>query len=248
MEEQIKQLSVYLKDQISKGVSEDVLKGVSLGQGWNEGDFFKALALAKGQALPPTPSGAPVPPSPSGLSQNQSMVSFDSLMKNVKFMMTVKTIALYSAIAYVFIQIVGSLGQNIFLRYSLFRGLGIGSIVYVIVTGLVCGVLGGLIFYFFYDKIKGFIKTIPFVSTYLKNMFTFIWIPALVGEIISTAFAIIPLLGVSSSSMMRLIYGYSGVNPFSIITSILISSVVSLVAYFFYAKKVSEKLGSYYPW
>lgn len=72
MEEQIKQLSQYLKDQLALGVPEDTLKQASLAQGWDEANFTKALTMAKFNVpLPPTPASPVVPaPSPAPLSKN----------------------------------------------------------------------------------------------------------------------------------------------------------------------------------
>ncbi len=253
MEDNIKQLSLYFKENLDKGILEEDLKKASLIQGWNEADINKALELAKiNTPLPPTPqstiSSIPVPSS-SGASTGQMSPntqgytpingnSVDSLMKNHKFVETVKVVAIYGAVLTLINYIVSFYSRSIFLTryYGSYRlTIPFAYFIQFAVSAAIGGVIGGVLFYFFYDPIKNFVKGSAFLSKHIHNMFTLFWKPTLFFTIIGFLLALLPILATIFISS-------------KIFLNIVITSVAQLVIYYFYAKKLSEKLEQYYPW
>jgi hypothetical protein len=253
MEDNTKQLSSYFKENLDKGILEEDLRKASLVQGWNEADINKALELAKiNTPLPPTPnptvSNVPVPPS-SSTSAGQippnttgytpiNGNSVDSLMKNHKFIETVKTVAIYGAIFTLINYIVGFYSRSIFLTryYGSYKfTIPFANFIQFAISAAIGGVIGGVLFYFFYDPIKNWVKGSAFLSKHMHNMFTLFWKPTLFFTVIGFLLSFLPILAtIFVSSKLFL--------------NIVVTSVVQLVVYYLYSKKLSEKLEQYYPW
>lgn len=253
MEEQIKQLSKYLKDQIALGVSEDTLKQASLSQGWDEANFTKALTMAKFNVpLPPTPA-SPVAPAlslvpPPATSSSTVAPAFDmnTIMKNDKLVSTIKTFLIFSPIIMAVNGLIGILNHNFsimsaygmlkYINYSklFFSGVNSGIVINWVLMGLIYGLIGGFLFYFIYNPIKNWVKTIEVLQPFIRDMFSMMWIPTLFFTLIGFAFSLLDLLNHTFNSGRLL--------------SIVIPPIAQLAVSFFYSKLVSQKLQQYYPW
>ena len=172
----------------------------------------------------PTPS-VPTPPA----------FQVDSLMKNQKLVETVKTFAIYGTVLAVARTLINYLASSVFFHVGGYSLNIAGVLVSTVISGLIFSAIGGVIFYFVFDWIKGFIKGSAFLSKYINNLFTFFWIPTLVGSVVVFILAALPLLSLLSLGII-------------ILVSVAISLVTNLALYYFYAKTVSAKLQSYYPW
>jgi hypothetical protein len=203
--------------------------------------------------VPPTPPAPPVPPNPpvnnaqfNQVPPNQQYGNvppannnpIDSLTKNPKFMETVKVVAIYGAIFSIINYLIGYVSNSIFLTkyYGAFKlSIPFSALFSFAISAAIGGIIGGVLFYFLYNPIKNFVKGSSFLSKYIHDMFTLFWKPTLTFTVIAFVFALLPILATIF------------ISP-KIFLSIIISSVVQLVLFYIYAKKLSEKLEKYYPW
>lgn len=190
--------------------------------------------------VPPAP---PVPPSPQPAGAGFSV---DSLQKNQKFMVTLKTFAIYGTIVYVVNAVVSMLVSSFhFSQY--YNPFSIGALIFVIIAGVIGFAIGAAIFYFLYDPIHNWVKRTPFLSKYIHDMFTLMWKPYLVIIIISAAFGLLGMLGLGALAV-SVAGGYGAASFGGLFIGWLISFVVQIAVYYWYAKTVSAKLTPYYPW
>ena len=172
------------------------------------------------------PQNNQVPPS-SGPS-----FSPDSMKNNPRLIPTIKTFAIYGAILYVVNSAVGMIVSSLhFSAYYYGGGFSISVLINAIVTGAIGFAIGGAVFSFIYDPIKNWVKGNAFLSKYIHDMFTLFWKPYLVGFIIYAIFGLVAVL-----SLPGFFVGW------------LIGSVVGVGVYYWYAKTISSKLSSLYPW
>ena len=187
--------------------------------------------------VPPAPS-IPTPPTPPtpllNNTQPAPVFQLDSLTKNQKFMETVKAFANYGTILSVAKWLVSSFSTTLLGHYY-YSSFNLALIIPVAIYALIYSALGGVAFYFLFTYVRDFIKDSAFLSKHIYSIFTLFWIPTLVGSVIMAIFAILPVLA-------TIFLG------FGLFLSIIISFVANLVLYYFYAKTVSAKIQSYYPW
>lgn len=190
----------------------------------------------------PPQNNVPIPPQPPVSQPSGPGFSIDSLQKNPKFMTTVKTFAIYIPILMLINFVVGIITSG--FRYGFYTGIfAVPALVMAIISGVIGGVIGGAIFYFFYDPIHNWVKSSPFLSKYIHDMFTLFWIPSLVGWVISCAFG---LLGLMSLGAIAGVYGVASIGGAFI--GVVVSFVVNIAVYYWYAKTISTKLTPLYPW
>jgi len=188
----------------------------------------------------------PVPPAPAPSSPAGSGFSVDSLQKNQKFMETIKTFAIYGAIVYAINALLGML-ISMFHFSSFYSDFNIGVLIMALIAGAIGSAIGGAVFYFLYDPIHNWVKTVPFLSKYIHDMFTLFWKPTLVVTIIAAAFGLLAMLGLGAAAV-AVTSGYAAVGFFGLFIGWIIALVVHLGVYYWYAKTVSAKLTPYYPW
>ncbi len=238
MDEQTKK---YIEQARASGQKDEQIKQALLKSGWNQAQVNDAFGI-------PNPSGSvtPPPPPPQQNQPNSQAFNPDSLTKNPKFMITVKTFAIYVPIVTIANFIVGIITAG--LRYSFYAGIfSVPALIMAIIFGVISGAIGGAIFYFIYDPIKKWVKSVAFLAKYIHNMFELFWIPSLVGSIIG---GILGLLGLMSLSAVTIgvLGAYGAANVGGAFIGVVIGFVANLVIYYFYAKAVSQKLESLYPW
>lgn len=173
----------------------------------------------------------------------QNNFSPDSLTKNPKFMVTLKTFAIYIPILMVVNFVVG-IATSSFSYGGFSMGMfAFPALVMAVITGVISGVIGGAIFYFIYDPVRNWVKGNSFLSGYIHNMFTLLWIPSLVGTVVSGALGLLSLMSIGSQ------FGaYGMANTGGVFIGVIISLAVNLFIYYFYAKAISAKLEPMYPW
>jgi hypothetical protein len=133
-------------------------------------------------------------------------------------------------------------------RYGSYFGLfNVMGLIMAVIIGVVAGAVGGAIFYFLYDPLHNWVKSVALLSKYIHDMFTLFWIPSLVGSIISGAFGLLGLLSVGVV-VVGLAGTYGAASIGGAFIGVVISFAAHLAVYYFYAKAVSAKLTSYYPW
>lgn len=191
----------------------------------------------------PAPAPAPAPSVPP--SQNPGF-NPESFTKNPKFMTTVKTFAIYVPILMVVNLVVGAITTG--LRYNFGVSVfAVPALIMGIISGLIGGAIGGVIFYFIYDPVKNWVKGVAFLTKYIHNMFTLFWIPSLVGSIIGGVFGLLGLMSLGAIAI-GLAGAYGAASVGGAFMGVVISFVVNLVIYYFYAKTISAKLEPLYPW
>ena len=192
--------------------------------------------------VPPVP---PVSPAPQSSGQNFSM---DSLQKNQKLVATIKTFAIYGTIMYV-INAIASIIVSMFHFSVYYNAFSAFAFISTIIVGAITFAIAGLVFYFIYDPIRNWVKRTPFLSRFIHDMFTLFWKPFLVGIIISAIFGLLSMLSVGAAAVsLAGAYGYSAVGFGGLFIGWIISLVVQIGVYYWYAKTVSAKLTPYYPW
>lgn len=190
----------------------------------------------------PAPSSPQTPPQP--YNPNPVPVSpINNLQKNPKFLITIKTIAIYGTLAWLISAIAGIILSS-FSFSAYYNPFSVGSLISALISGIIGSVIAGAVFYFIYDPIHNWVKGNSFLSKYIHNMFTLFWKPYLVGIIIS---GILCLLGLFSLSAIA-VGAFGPVGFGGLFIGWIISFVVNVAVYYWYAKTVSAKLESYYPW
>lgn len=181
-----------------------------------------------------------VPPSPG------PAISVDSIKNNGKLMATIKTFVLYGTIVYVINAIVDMMLSTLHFSYG-FAPFSIGVIIAAVIFGIIGFAIGAVIFYFIYDPIHNWVKRTPFLSKYIHDMFTLFWKPYLVVFVIMAVFGLLGMLGLGAAAVATT-SGYAAASFGTLFIGWLISLAVQIAVYYWYAKSVSAKLTSYYPW
>lgn len=186
--------------------------------------------------MPPQNNGQmpPIPPAPN--------FSVDSLQKNQKFMATIKTFAIYGSILWVINAAVGMIVS--FLHFSeYYNPFNIIGLVFALIAGAIGFAVGAVIFYFIYDPVRMWVKRSAFLSKHIHDMFTLFWKPYLVCFIIGAVFGLLGMLSLGAT------LGAYGVVSFGgLFVGWLITSVINVGVYYWYAKTMSAKLTPFYPW
>ncbi len=115
------------------------------------------------------PQNTQVPPSPVS-----PMPSMDSLQKNPKFIVTVKTFVIYGAIAWLITSLVGMLTSS-FGFSGYYSSFNVVSLVMALIMGAIGSAVGAAIFYFIYDPLHNWVKGNSFLSKYIHDMFSLMW-------------------------------------------------------------------------
>ena len=188
----------------------------------------------------PVPPVNPTPTSPNPISP------MDSLMKNKKFMDTVKAFAIYGAIVSVVNSAVDMV-ISVFHFSGIYNSISITGLIGALIMGAVGGIIGGALFFFFFEPAHNWIKTNAFLSHYIHDVFTLFWKPSLVGIVISAALGLLSILGLGGVAV-GLYAGYAVAGIASLFVGWVIVLIVHVAVYYFYAKSISSKISSYYPW
>ncbi len=168
--------------------------------------------------------------------------NMDSFSKNPKFMTTITTFAIYVPILMVADFIVSIVASG--FRYgSYVEFFTVSALIMTIISGVVGGVVGGGIFYFLYDPVHNWIKGVSVLTKYIYNMFTLFWVPSLICSLVV---AVMGLLGLSAVGSIAGAYGVGSVG--GAFAGVVVSLVVNLAIYYYYAKAISAKLEPLYPW
>jgi len=234
------QVDAYIKQARASGQTDEQIKKALLQSGWKQEQVNDAFGIPNPQ------SGVTPPPPPPA--QGQTAQSFDpeALTKNPKFMTTVKTFAIYIPILMVVNFVVAIITSG--LKYGFYEGIfGVAALIMAIIYGVISGAISGVVFYFIYNPVRDFVKRTPFLAKYIHNMFTLMWVPSLVGSVIGGVFGLLGLL--SLGAMTVGVLGSYGIASMSgAFFGVIISFVVNIVIYYFYAKTISKKLEPLYPW
>lgn len=189
-----------------------------------------------------------VPPQgqPSSAQASANTTSFDSLHKNPKFMVTVKTLVIYGMVINLANALVGMLMTS-FSISSRFIPFSIIGLIFALILGAIGSAVGAVVFYYLYDPFHKWVKSVPFLAKHIHNMFTLFWKPFIVFTIISALFGLVGILHFGAA--VTAIAGGAGVIGFgALFIGWIISLIVSVGVYYWYAKAVSAKLEQYYPW
>ena len=187
-----------------------------------------------------TPPVAPTPSTPS------PAFAMDSLMKDKKFMDTVKTFATYGAIVSVANVAIGIVLSAFHFAGS-YSPLSVVALVMAFIMGAIAGAIGGALFFFFYGPIHNWVKANAFLSRYIHDMFSLFWKPFLVGTVLSAVSGLLGILGMGASIAV-LSAGYAAVSTGSLFIGWIVAFAAHIVIYYFYSKAVSSKLIPLYPW
>jgi hypothetical protein len=194
----------------------------------------------------PPQNNSQVPPASPSPQPSNSGFSVDSLQKNPKFMETIKTFAIYGTIVYVISAVVGMIISSLHFS-TYYSAFNVMALIMAIIVGLIAYAIAGAVFYFLYDPIHNWVKRTPFLSKYIHDMFTLFWKPYLVIIIISAAFGLLGMLGLGAVAV-GVAGGYGAASFGSLFIGWVISFVVQIAVYYWYAKTVSAKLTPFYPW
>ncbi|MCX6724123.1 MAG: hypothetical protein NT155_03085 [Candidatus Staskawiczbacteria bacterium] len=232
------QIQKYIEQARASGQKDEQIKQTLLQSGWNQAQINEAFGIPN----PPSNVVSPPPPPPTrGQSFNP-----ESLTKDPKLITTVKTFAIYAPVLSVVSFVVGVVTSG--FRYSFYLGMfSVPALIMAIISGVIGGAIGGIIFFFIYDPVHSWVKRTPFLAKYIHNMFELFWIPSLVFSIIGGAFGLLGLLSLGAVSV-GIMGGYGAVSVGGAFIGVIISLAANLVVYYFYAKMISAKLESMYPW
>lgn len=161
-------------------------------------------------------------------------------------METIKTFAIYGTIVYVISAVVGMIISSLHFS-TYYSAFNVMALIMAIIVGLIAYAIAGAVFYFLYDPIHNWVKRTPFLSKYIHDMFTLFWKPYLVIIIISAAFGLLGMLGLGAVAV-GVAGGYGAASFGSLFIGWVISFVVQIAVYYWYAKTVSAKLTPFYPW
>jgi len=181
---------------------------------------------------PPVTPASPVPPVNGAAAAGAQL---DAFTKNPKFIETIKTFVIYSALLNIALWLINVIQYSLLqTRYYPYK-INFGHIVPTLFYGLIYGAIAGIVFYFAFNFIRDYIKASARASKYIYSIFTLFWAPSLWGNIAVAILAILPLLTVLFISG-RMFLG------------IIISFVGNVFAYYIYSKIISSKLQALYPW
>jgi hypothetical protein len=236
------QLINYI-NQNRNSYSVDQLKQALIQQGYSKEDVNQAADIATGKA-PPL------------LNQQSTQVQgispkFSSATKDPKFKETVKVFLIYG-IVFGLIRYAISIISDGLTRSYWFGRSHLTSFIPHMLYVAIGAAIGGIVFYFIFDIIKGFVKKSGFLSKHMPDLFHLFWWPALVGFVISAIFTLIfsILLAPLFAGLSILAYGVGAgtVSFVMFIVAWFVSLIGNLIASYIYAKMISKKLGQYYPW
>jgi hypothetical protein len=121
-------------------------------------------------------------------------------------------------------------------------GGAIFGIIFQGIAWIVCGLLFAALFTIMRDIIKG----IPGLNTIINSTYDLIWKPYLFFNVITFVFGILALFGLTT-----FLVGGAATAGGMLFVRFIVTTVgfaVNLYAYNWFAKLVSQKLASYYPW
>lgn len=170
--------------------------------------------------------------------------TIDSLKKDVKFIDTIKTFVIYGCVLWLTNDIV-----NMLFAHLTFSGyhptFNILVIVLSIIIGAISSLIGGALFYYFFDMLRDWVKANPFLSGHINSLFNLFWKPFLVSIIIGGVFG---LFSVFTAKVVD-VENIEGVATFgALFASWLIVLVLHSIIYFMYSKLITDKLRQYYKW
>ncbi len=198
------------------------------------------------QAPVTPPVVSQTPPVTPASSTPRSTFSMDSMTKNKKFMDTIKTFVIYGAIVSVANCAVGIVISMLHFSGS-YETVNVAVLVMSLITGAILGAICGALFFFFFGPVHNWIKNNSFLSSYIHDIFSLFWKPFLVGIVISAAFSLLSILGLGAS-IATLSGGYAVVSIGSLFIGWIIAFAANIAIYYLYAKTISSKLSSHYPW
>jgi hypothetical protein len=126
-----------------------------------------------------------------------------------------------------------------------YGGFSVAALVVAVITGIVCFVIGGVVFYFVFEPIHNWIKRTPFLSKHINDMHSLFWKPYLVVFVVFAALGLLGMLGAGAAAASLPGVG-AGFGTLFIYW--LVSEIVQIAAYYWYAKAISPKLAALYPW
>jgi hypothetical protein len=169
----------------------------------------------------------------------------NTLMKNKKFVETVKTFAIYGAVLYFIEVLAGMLLDSLRFSYGYYSSINIFALVYALIVGAIGLGIAAIIFYFIYEPVRNWVKKTPFLAKHINSLFTLLWKPYLVIIILS---ALIEFLHLAGYMGMAGPYGAYAYGFGSVFIGWIVFLAIEIGAYYWFAKMVSAKLGHYYPW
>lgn len=172
--------------------------------------------------------------------------SMDSLKKNPKMMETIKTFVIYGTVVSVADAVIGML-ISMFSWSAVYHAFNVGNLIGAVIGGIIGGVICGLLFFYLYNPIHNWVKTVGFLSRHINSMFSLFWKPFLVGTIISAAFNLLSMFGLGAM-MIATTAGYAAAGFGGLIIGWIITLVANIIIYYWYSKQVSAKLEPLYPW
>ena len=196
--------------------------------------------------VPPPVSGAPAPMPPQNTQVPGTGFSMDSLQKNPKMMETIKTFVIYGTVVSLANALIGM--AMLMFRWSAgYYGLNISSLIGAVIIGAIGSAIGGVLFFFLYDPIHNWVKTVAFLSSHINSMFSIFWKPFLVGTIISAAFGLLSMFGLGAM-MIAATAGYAAASFGQLFIGWIITLVGRIIIYYWFSKQVAAKLEPLYPW
>lgn len=172
---------------------------------------------------------------------NSNNFSMESLQKNKKLVETIKLFVIYGTIMSVACSLIGIVISSLHWSPS-YGGFGAGALVMAVIMGAIISAIGGFVFYFIYEPVKGWVKTNAFLSKHINSLFTLFWKPYLVVTVVQAALGLLSMLGASSMAMS---YGASFGGMF---IGWVVYFVANVALYYWYAKTITAKLASHYSW
>lgn len=170
--------------------------------------------------------------------------TIDILRRDVKFIETVKTFVIYGCLLWLANDII-----NMLFAHLTFSGYHPSFNLLVIIVSLIIGsissLIGGILFYYFFEVLRDWIKSNPFLSGHINSLFNLFWKPFLASLIIGGIFGIFTVFTAKVANVGDI----EGVATFgALFASWLIILILHSIIYFMYSKLVTEKLWQYYKW
>ncbi|NBX87780.1 MAG: hypothetical protein EBQ97_04575 [Bacteroidetes bacterium] len=163
-----------------------------------------------------------------------------------KFTVTIKTFLTYGLV----VTAVSIVLSSLFIPFSpSLAGANVfsfGAVIFGIIFQGIAWIVIGLLFAVLFPFVRDVIKGIPGLNAVITSTYDLLWKPYLFLNVVFFLFGLLAVFGISTFARGNPAAGL-GAILFAFITSV-ISLIVNLYAYNWFAKTVSNKLAAYYPW
>jgi hypothetical protein len=175
--------------------------------------------------------------------QNQAVVT----PLSDKYSVTMKTFLSYGlVVTAVGIAVSVVLSALTPARVTTAQSFSFGGAIFGIIFQGIAWIVCGLLFAALFTIVRDIIKGIPGLNTVINSTYDLLWKPYLAFNVITFIFAVLAIFGITT-----FLTGSTAVAGGLLFVRFIVTTVgfaVNLYTYNWFAKLVSQKLASYYPW